>query len=123
MARPIFIRDPLRRFAQPLELPRPRQPLERLRLDLADALGGQSEAPAGLAQRGWLVAVDAVAQPDHLLLLVGQLGDRAAEGVLPKRDLDLLVGGRTLAGHEVAQSRVLLADRPVEARDRARGVL
>src|SRR5918911_1684851 len=123
MARPNSIAERLGRFAQALELARARQPRERLRLDLAHALGGQAEPAAGLAQRGRVVAVDAVAQPDHLLLLVGELRDRAPERLLAQRDLDLLLGLRAVAREQVSEAGLLLAaDRLVEARDRARGV-
>src|SRR5215210_568919 len=104
---------------QPRDLARGGQPLERLVLDAANALGRQPEPLPRLAQRRGFVAVDAVAEPDHLLLLFGQARQRAVHGLLPEGDLDLLDRLGRVAGEERAELRVALrADGAIEARDR-----
>ena len=112
--------DPVRR---PRTAPPPRacgEALERPVLDAAHALRRQAQPPAGLAQWRRVVAVDAVAQPDHLPLLLGELLERAVHRLLAQADLDLLLGLGPVARQQLAQlGLALLADRPVEARDRA----
>src|SRR5215210_2414427 len=103
---------------QPRDLARRGQPLERLVLDAANALGRQPEPLSGLAQRRGLVAVDAVAEPDHLLLLLGQARQRAVHCLLPEADLDLLDRLGRVAREQRAELRVALrADGALETRD------
>src|ERR671914_319804 len=93
---------------------------ERLVLDPPHALGREAELPAGLSERRRLVPVDAVAQLDHPALLLGQLVERGAHGLVAQADLHLLVGLALLAREQVAELGVaLLSHRPLEARDRA----
>src|SRR5207248_2493998 len=75
-------------FAQTLELAGGGQVGQRLRLDLAHALGGQAKAAAGLTEGRRVVAVDAVPELDDLALLLGRV---AAElrGQLALRPRDL----------------------------------
>jgi hypothetical protein len=96
------------------------EPLERLVLDPANALRGEPELPAGLAQRRRLGPAQAEAQVDHLALLVGQLFERRAHGLVAQPDLDLLVRLDLIAGEQVAELGVALGpDGPLQARDRA----
>src|SRR4051812_12246982 len=106
-------------FLQPGHLAGRGQPLERLVLDAANPFGRQPEPLPGLAQRRGLVPVDAVAEPDHLLLLLGQARERPVHGLLPEADLDLLDRLGRVAREERAELGVALrADGPLEARDR-----
>ena len=93
--------------------------LQRVVLDLADALAGDAERAADLFERLRRAAVEAEAERDHLAL---------AQRQRVERELDVLAAERELRGverrlgrlvlHEVAEARVLLlADRLLE-RDR-----
>src|SRR5512133_17656 len=121
-------RDGLRaaglRHLQRLDLAVDGQLLERARLDLPHTLARQAELAADRLERSRIaVAVQPVAPLQHFLLLVGKLGDRAPEHVLLEADRQLLLGLRLLGGEQVAERGIALrADRPVEARDRARGL-
>ena len=113
----------LRGLAQRRELAHPAEPAERARLDLAHALGRDAELAADLAQRRRLAAGDPVAQLDDLALALGQLAERGAQRLGAQRDVDLVLGRRRVGRQQVAERGVLLlAERPVERRDRARGV-
>src|SRR3954470_2677408 len=88
-----------------------------LALDLADALAGQPEVLADLVERAGLAVVQAVAQPDDLLLAVVQRREDPAQVVLQQaRDHGALGVRRLGVFDEVAQWGVLLgADRHVQA--------
>src|SRR5215207_2336215 len=104
-------------------LARAGEALERLVLNATHPLRREPELPAGLAQGGRVVPVDAVAQLDHLPLLVGERPECAAHRLFAQADLDLLGRLALLAREEIAELGVpLLADRAVEACDRARGI-
>src|SRR5215216_1984496 len=83
----------LRDLPKPLDLAPGCEPLERLRFELAHPLGGQAEPPPGLPERLGIVAVDAIAQPDHIALRLGQLLDGASQELLAEAQLDLLIHG------------------------------
>src|SRR4051794_8478541 len=91
--------------------------LERLVLDLADALAGDVERPAHLVERPRMLAAEAVAQLEHAALAVGQVLQRLAQRLLGE-DLGSALVGRlgALVGDELAELRLLLvADRLFEA--------
>ena len=89
-----------------------REPLQRLDLDLPDALARQPEPPADLLERLRLGVVEAVAEDEHLPLALREGRERLAERLAAQRDLDLLVRERPVAGDEVAEDRVLRSRRP-----------
>src|SRR5919202_1516187 len=91
-------------------------------LDALDLARAHVEPPGGLADGDRIaIAVQAEAQLDDLALRLGQLVHDGAHSVLAQRDLDLLLGRRAAAGQQVAERGLaLLADRLLEARDRAR---
>src|SRR5262249_32294105 len=76
-----------------------------------------------LLERLWrAVAVQPVAELDHLLLPTRELRNGLPKSVLAQADLDLLLEGRALAGEELAErGAVVVAERTIEARHRARG--
>src|SRR4051812_26043940 len=101
------------------ELTRLGEPPEGVLLDLADALGADAEAAAGLAQRRGLLAAEAEAQPDDVTLALRQ----AHDGLLDRRGagiLDTLVLDQRLLGRDqLAEGRLaVLADRLIQARQR-----
>src|SRR5919197_1397782 len=105
-----------------LHLTQGRQPAQGLQLDLPDPLAGESQAAADLLEGLRLRVVEAVAEHEHLPLPLVQRGERLRERLGAQRDLDLFLGQGIVAGDEVAEDRVLLlADRLVERRRRARG--
>ena len=89
-----------------------REALERLGLDLAHALARQAEPAADLLERLRLGVVEAVAERSRLPLALAEGGERLASASAAERDLDLLLGQRPVAGHEVAEDGVLLSRRP-----------
>src|SRR5919202_1663486 len=93
-------------------------------LDALDLARAHVEPPGGLADGDRIaIAVQAEAQLDDLALRLGQLVHDGAHSVLAQRDLDLLLGRRAAAGQQVAEGGLaLLADRLLEARDRARAL-
>src|SRR5204862_8350428 len=95
--------------------------LERLRLDLADALARDPQLPADRLERLRVgIAVQAVTEPDDSLLALRQLGDRLAERLLLQAVGDLLLRRTLVAADELAErALVARAHRLVEARDRA----
>src|SRR5690242_18544942 len=95
------------------------QLLQRLVLDLADALARDVERPADLVERARVLAAEAVAQLQHAALAVGEVLQRLAEGLLGEDLRRALVRGlRALVGDELAELGLLLvADRLLE-RDR-----
>src|SRR5262245_55273087 len=88
-----------------------------MHFDLANPLARQAERPANLLERLRLQVGEAVAEADHLSLALGESGEAADEGLAAKRDLDLVLRRGPVAGDEVSEDRILLlADRLVEAR-------
>src|SRR6266571_7125196 len=115
-------RSYLRRRTERGDLALPGQPLQRLRLDLPDALARDPQLAADLLERlrVW-ISVHAVAELDHLLLAVGQALDRASQRVFAEADDDLLLDVPRLVGEELSERGIALAaDGLVEARDRPR---
>src|SRR3954452_10447325 len=113
----------LSRVAQSGEIAALRQPLERVFLDLAHALGGDAELATGLAERCRLANAAAETELDHVALALGQAVDRfldrARAGV--RDDLVLRVG--RVRGEQVAERRLaVVPDRLVEARERPGGL-
>src|SRR6185437_4507103 len=99
------------RFGKALEL------LQRVVLDLADALAGDPECADDLLERAGLLALQAEAQLDHLALALGQRVERAVDVLAPQRHRRRIErGDGLLVGDEVAQlGLLLLADRLLEA--------
>jgi hypothetical protein len=103
-----------------LHLAQSPETLERLGLDLTHALTGQPESAPDVLERLGIGVVEAVAKDQDLPFAVSQGGQSLSEGLAAKRDLDLLVRERPVAGDEIAEDRVLgVADGLVEARRRA----
>src|SRR5919204_5945124 len=93
-----------------------REALERLGLDLTDALARQAEPAADLLECLRLRVGEPVAQDDHLPLALREGRERLRESLAAERVLDLLLGQRVVVRDEVAEHGVLLlADRLVEA--------
>src|SRR4051812_10258062 len=108
--------------AQLLRLGQRLQLLERLVLDLADALARDVERPPDLVERARVLAAEAVAQLEHAALAVGEVLQRLAQRLLGE-DLRSALVGRLgpLVGDELAELGLLLvADRLLE-RDRRLG--
>src|SRR5919201_383251 len=99
----------LRDFAQLLCLSQRLELLERLVLDLADALAGDVEGAPDLVERARMLAAEPVTELEDAALAVGQVLQR-----LPERLLGQEVGGaiergfRLLVGDELAELRLLL---------------
>src|ERR1043166_1342521 len=86
-------------------------------LDLADALAGEAEDLADVAERQLVVLQDAVAELDDRLLFERQLLDRLLDGgALPERLQVRHPGARDVGGHPVRQVAQLVP----EARPRLR---
>src|ERR1700758_4066581 len=100
----------LRRRAERRDLALAGQTLQRLQLDLPNALARDSHLAADLLERLRVgVAVHAVAELDHLLLAVGQPLDRAPQRLLAQAENDLLLDVAGLVGDELAERGVALA--------------
>src|SRR3954447_12664535 len=115
----------LRHVAQLLRLGQRLELLQRLVLDLADALAGDVERAAHLVQRARVLAAQAVAQLEHAPLAVGEVLQRLAQRLLGE-DLGraLVRRLRTLVGDELPELRLLLvADRLLERHRRLRRAL
>src|SRR5205807_3892875 len=96
------------------------QPLERLRLDLADALARHAERAADLLQRLRVgISVEAVAELEDVALALRQVLQRAVEHLLLEAHVHLLLDASVRGRDQLAELRALvLADRLVEARHR-----
>src|SRR5436190_18849559 len=90
------------------------QLLERLVLDLADALACDVERASHLVERARVLAVEPVAELEHAALTVRERREDLLQRLLPHRDLRRLVGQRhVLVGEEMPELRLLrVADRP-----------
>src|SRR5215207_2274378 len=113
----------LRYVAELLGLRERLQLLERLVLDLADALARHVERAADLVERAGVLAAQAVAQLEHAALAVGQVLERLAQRLLGE-DLGCALVRRLgpLVGDELAELGLLLvADRLLERDRRLRG--
>src|SRR5690606_28351312 len=109
----------LRDVAQLLRFREALQLLERLVLDLADALARDVERAPHLVQRARVLAAEAVAQLQHAPLAVGEVLERLAQRLL-REEVGGAVEGRLrlLVGDELPELGLLLvADRLLE-RDR-----
>src|SRR5215216_1606957 len=111
--------------AQLLRLGEALQLLERLVLDLADALARDVERPPDLVERARVLAAEAVAQLEHAPLAVREVLERLAQRLLGE-DLGRALVRRlgALVGDELAELRLLLVTDRLLQRDRGlRGAL
>src|SRR3954451_16948074 len=94
------------------------QLLQRLVLDLADALACDVERAAHLVERARVLAAEAVAQLEHAALAVGEVLERLAQRLLGE-DLRGAVVRRlgTLVGDELAELGLLLVTHRLLERD------
>src|SRR5215211_1130029 len=101
------------------------QVFEGVCLDLPHPLARQPELAADRLERGRVaVAVQPVAPLHDLALALRQLRDRAPQDVLLEAHRQLLLRRRLLGRDQLAERALVLgADRLVEARDRAGGLL
>src|SRR6185437_3876087 len=74
----------LLRVAKRLRLGKALELLQRVVLDLADALAGDPECAADLLERAGLLALEAEAQLDHLALALGQRVEGAVDVLAPQ---------------------------------------
>ena len=113
---------PLGHVAQLLGLGEALELLQRLVLDLADALARDVERAPDLVERARVLAAEAVPQLEHAALAVGEVLQRLAQRLLGEDLRGALVRGLgALVGDELAELRLLLvADRLLE-RDRRLG--
>src|SRR5262249_54824021 len=83
-----------------------------------DALASQPQLLAdGLERQRLRVAVQSVAELEHLALAIRQLAQRAVHSALAEADLELLLDGRLIRGEQVAEGGATLrADGRVETR-------
>src|SRR4051812_9577433 len=109
----------LRDVAELLGLRERLQLLERLVLDLADALARDVERPPDLVERARVLTAEAVAQLEDAALAVGEVLERLAQGLLGE-DLGRALVGRfgALVGDELAELRLLLVADGLLERDR-----
>src|SRR3954463_13331172 len=112
-------------IAELLRLREGLQLLQRLVLDLADALARDVERAAHLVERARVLAAEAVAQLEHAALAVGEVLERLAQRLL-REDLGCAVVRRlgSLGGDELAELGLLLvADRLLQRDGRLRAAL
>src|ERR687889_2144944 len=115
----------LRDVAELLGLRERLQLLQRLVLDLADALARHVERAAHLVERAWVLPAEPVAELEDAALAVGEVLQRLAQRLLGE-DLGcaLVRGLRALVGDELAELRLLLvADRLLQRNGSLRGAL
>src|SRR3954471_17775806 len=92
--------------------------LERLVLDLADALARHVEGAADLVQRARMLAAEAVAELEDAALAVGEVLQRLAQRLLGEDLRGALVRGlRPLVGDELAELGLLLVAHRLLERD------
>src|SRR5262249_29733206 len=108
--------------AELLRLGERAQLLERLVLDLTDALARDVERPADLVERAGRLAVQPEAHLEHAALALAEHLEGAGERLVAERQRSLLVGERLgLVLDEVAELRLLVvADRLLERDGRLR---
>src|SRR5437899_11339963 len=83
--------------------------LERLVLDLADALARDVERPPDLVERARVLAVEPVAKLEHATLPVRKRGEDPLQRLLTHRNLGGLVGQRhVLVREEMPELGLLL---------------
>src|SRR5918995_4217772 len=93
--------------------------LQALVLDLANALARDVERAADLVERARRLAVEAVAELEHLALARREHLEHLLERLLAKRRLGLLLGHRSrVVGEEVAELGLLLVADGLLERDR-----
>src|SRR5581483_9515297 len=98
------------------------QAAQRVELDLADALAREPQLASDLLERARLRAAEAVAQRDDPAVARGQRAESLQQRVGAELQLDALLRERLVAGHEVAEHRLVrVADGRVEARRRPGG--
>src|SRR5436853_5644598 len=92
--------------------------LQRLILDLPDALARHVERAPDLVERARVLAVESVAEDQHLALARRELVQQLLERLAPERRLCRLVGKRrALVGDEVTELRFLLVPDRLLQRD------
>src|SRR5436190_18278296 len=101
---------------EPLRLGQGLELLQRVVLDLTDALARHAEGAADLFERARLLALEAEAELDHLALSLRERLQRLLDVLTAERQRGLLVGRLgQLVLDEVAELRLLLlADRLLE---------
>src|ERR1044072_7172581 len=106
-------------FAELLGLGERLKLLQRLVLDLADALAGDVERPPDLVERPRVLAAEAMAALAHAARAVGEVPQRLAQRLLGEqvgRALERRLG--LLVGDELAELRLLLVANRLLERDR-----
>src|SRR5436190_4717951 len=104
--------------AQDLRVRERAELLERLILDLANALARHVERATDLVERARVLAVEPVAEDQHLALPHRELVQQLLERLAPERRLGGLVGKRrALVGDEVTELRLLLVPDRLLQRD------
>src|SRR5438874_5970635 len=94
------------------------QLLQRLVLDLPDALAGDVERPPDLVERARVLPVEPVAQLEHAPLAVRERPEDPLQRLLAQRDLGGLVRKRhRLVLEEVTELRLLLVTHRLLERD------
>src|SRR4051812_30132506 len=123
--RSVRARSPLSDVAELLSLREGLQLLQRLVLDLADALARDVERPPDLVERARVLPAQAVAQLEDAALAIAEVLQRLAQRLLGENLGGALVRRLgALVGDELAELRLLLiADRLLERDRRLRGAL
>src|SRR3954454_9042971 len=123
--REVLMRRGLRHVAELLGLRERLELLQRLVLNLADALSRHGERAAHLVERAGVLAAEPVPQLEHATLAVGEVLQRLAQGLL-REDLRGALVRRLgpLVGDELAELGLLLVADGLLQRDRGlRGAL